>query len=284
LIDEPDLWLHPSGARFLRDELIKISENNYVVYSSHSIFMIDRSCINRHYIVEKEKEITQIKIANESNVVKEEVIYNALGFSFFESLKSKNILFEGWLDEKLFEKAMEKIPSQYSDLKAKFKDVGTCFGYGVNSLAQITPLLKLAGRVAWIISDNDVAAKSMKKDYIKNHGYGDWLTYEDVDPNLKVVTGEDFIKVSAIVDQLKKVQIDQGFAKGITEADFSAPKGRLDVVNKWLIDNGVTDGKLRSEILKKIKQNLFTDLKLTQIEDYYYEFLLKVGDRINQSA
>src|SRR5947208_3615912 len=41
LQDEPDTGLHPSGSRYLRDELIRISETNYVVFSTHSIFMID---------------------------------------------------------------------------------------------------------------------------------------------------------------------------------------------------------------------------------------------------
>jgi AAA ATPase domain len=35
LHDEPDVSLHPSGARYLRDELIKISASNYVVFSTH---------------------------------------------------------------------------------------------------------------------------------------------------------------------------------------------------------------------------------------------------------
>ena len=39
LIDEPEISLHPTGARYLRDELIRISKTNWVVYSTHSIFM-----------------------------------------------------------------------------------------------------------------------------------------------------------------------------------------------------------------------------------------------------
>src|SRR5206468_7778106 len=53
LIDEPDTSLHPSGTRFLRDELLRIAKTNYVAYSTHSIFMIDRDNIGRHIIVTK---------------------------------------------------------------------------------------------------------------------------------------------------------------------------------------------------------------------------------------
>ncbi len=283
LIDEPDSGLHPSGARFLRDELIKISKNNYVVYSSHSIFMIDRKNISRHLIVEKNKEITNIKTADESNIIKEEVIYNALGFSFFETLKEKNILFEGWRDEILFEKATQKIPSKYLDLKNNLKEIGTCYGYGVKSMAQITPLLKLANREAFIVSDNDKPAKDKKKEYEKNNGYGYWFTYEDIDSELKAITGEDFIKISIIIDILSKIKDEKGFDIEISESDFTDPKGRLYIIDKWLIDNGIAEKEDRKEIINNIKDEIFSDLKYTHIEEYYYDFLINTIKKINEA-
>ena len=48
LIDEPDTCLYPTSARFLRDELLNISKNSIVIYSTHSPFMIDTKCIKRH--------------------------------------------------------------------------------------------------------------------------------------------------------------------------------------------------------------------------------------------
>ena len=83
LIDEPDTSLHPTGARYLRDELIRISRTNHVVYSTHSIFMIDSGDIGRHLIVKKKGEVTSIESAKESNIAEEEVLYNALGHSVF---------------------------------------------------------------------------------------------------------------------------------------------------------------------------------------------------------
>jgi predicted ATP-dependent endonuclease of OLD family len=37
LLDEPETHLHPSGQKYLRNELLKISENNLVIYATHSI-------------------------------------------------------------------------------------------------------------------------------------------------------------------------------------------------------------------------------------------------------
>jgi hypothetical protein len=77
-------------------ELIEVLKKNYVVYSTHSIFMIDSNKIDRHYIVKKADENTVLHEANKSNFQDEEVLFKALGFSSFELLKSCNLLFEGW--------------------------------------------------------------------------------------------------------------------------------------------------------------------------------------------
>ena len=123
LHDEPEAGLHPSGARYLRDELIKIAEKNYVVYSTHSIFMIDKENVGRHLIVKKDKEITTAVKASSSTINDEEVVYNALGYSVFETLKPQNIIFEGWRDKKLFQVAValhKKSVLQRSNFKFGF--------------------------------------------------------------------------------------------------------------------------------------------------------------------
>lgn len=124
LIDEPEIGLHPKGAKYLLDEIIKISQDNYVVFSTHSIFMIDRNNIDRHIIVQKKGEITTLKNADNSNFQDEEVLYNALGYSAFEMLNEQNLLFEGWKDKHLFQVAMNRLPAKHKNLKAKFKDIG----------------------------------------------------------------------------------------------------------------------------------------------------------------
>jgi len=38
----------------MREELIKLSQFNTVLFATHSVFMIDREAIERHIIVKKE--------------------------------------------------------------------------------------------------------------------------------------------------------------------------------------------------------------------------------------
>lgn len=130
LDDEPDVGLHPSGARYLRDELVKVSDDNYVVYATHSIFMIDGDHLQRHLIVSKRNETTSIEDANESNFSKEEVIFRALGYSLFEQLSAANIVFEGWRDKRLFEVALAGTRAESKRLRKAFVDVGRCFARG----------------------------------------------------------------------------------------------------------------------------------------------------------
>lgn len=110
LLDEPESHLHPSGVRFMLQELIKAAANgNKVVFATHSIFMIDRDCYDRHVIVKKEKEQTIIQPSRQDRIgffMQEEVLYLALDINLskdFNSTNRYNFVFEGDGDARLFE-------------------------------------------------------------------------------------------------------------------------------------------------------------------------------------
>ena len=268
LIDEPDSGLHPSGARYLRDELIRISSKNQVVYSTHSIFMIDPGNIDRHYIVKKTDEITTIEQARDSNVADEEVLFNALGFSMFEVLKEKNIIFEGWRDKKLFLCALEKARA---DMKRIFKDVGLCHAKGVSHIKTITPMIELAKRACVIVSDSDDAAKEQQKQYKKIRGFGEWKTYQDIKPSLQQVTGEDFVKNAFIAAQVNLAIAGFGVAV-FKEADLPSCKGKLKAIAEWLGTNGLTDQQAKDAVAQT-KELIFANLLHKHIEVEYTEFI-----------
>ena len=109
LLDEPETHLHPSGVRFMLQELIKAAQNgNKVIFATHSIFMIDRDCYNRHVIVTKEKEQTNIRPSRRDRIgffMQEEVLYSALDINLnkdFDSTNRYNFVFEGNGDAMLF--------------------------------------------------------------------------------------------------------------------------------------------------------------------------------------
>jgi len=267
LIDEPEISLHPSGARYLREELIKISKTNYVVYSTHSIFMIDSGDISRHYIVKKKDEITTIESAKESNIKDEEVLYNALGHSVFAVLKEKNLIFEGWNDKHLFSVALQ---GATATLKTKCKDFGICHAKGVGTIKTITPMIELAQRECLIISDSDKPAKDQQKIYRQEKGFGEWKNYQDIDASIVATTGEDFVKNDFITKQVKVVLIDSSMP--VFDQATLSDKNKLASISKWLTDNGMTTDQAK-DTMTKIKNSIFENLKSQNIEDDYAKLL-----------
>lgn len=268
LIDEPEISLHPSGARYLRDELIRISGQNYVVYSTHSIFMIDSSDIGRHYIVKKKAEVTSLEKAETSNIAEEEVLLNALGYSAFELLKEKNLIFEGWKDKRLFQVAITTTSTTH---KRKYEGVGICHARGASSMKAITPIIELGKRSCLIVSDGDGPAISEQKRYKADKGYGTWLTYQEVDSTIRAITGEDFVKKALVVASVNTVLGGAGLP-AFTEAELPTDNNKLSLISTWLTANGMTAEQAKSTLIS-IKDRIFEDLQAKDIETEYTKLL-----------
>lgn len=279
LIDEPDIGLHISAQKYLRDELIKISEKNFVVYSTHSLFMIDENDISRHLIVKKKDEKTFTVEAKESNIFDEEVLYNAIEYSVFENLKQKNILFEGWRDKKLCRTALSRLPREHKDLRDAFKDVGFAHSKGVNFMRFITPILELANRDCFIMSDADDAAKRLQIKFNEEKMYGTWMRYDEILENTPEITAEDFIKKNVFVSLCKKIKRENPLLSELNETDFQDSQGVMYVLKKWVKIPSFDKDK-QKEITDSIKETVFSELKPSQIEDNYYNLLEKLKECI----
>jgi energy-coupling factor transporter ATP-binding protein EcfA2 len=279
LIDEPEIGLHPTGARYLMDELIDIAKNNYVVFSTHSIFMIDSKIINRHLIVKKEGEITDVEEASDSNIQDEEVIYKSLGYSIFMNLKQKNLIFEGWRDKRLFEVALSRVPAEYQDIK-RLKDLGHCFAHGVKQIKNITPLFQAGARKCLILSDSDTTAKEHQREYQKSKGFGLWKTYDDIVDGAVEITGEDFIKHSAFRTPIAEVAAERDIPE-LPIGDLEGANARMGILRRWLVNSNVEQQAI-SGLLENIKDKIFTDLKPSEIRPEYYTYLLAVALAVDQ--
>lgn len=264
LHDEPDAGLHPRGADYLMQELIKISETNYVLYSTHSIFMVDRKHIGRHLIVTKKGEISTAEEADESNFRDEEVLFNALGTSIFENLKTKNLVFEGWRDKRLFELFVAKSKS-VADIREILSSFGTCHVRGVKDVPNIVPLLELGGRDYAVVSDADAPGKEGKK---AHSGKGPWFTYDDLSPTFAAVTAEDFLSVAATISAVNHVAKECGMTERITETDFNPGLPKLKSIDGWFARNGQT-GEQKKRSVDAVKTCLFEDLKISTIASEY---------------
>lgn len=270
LIDEPEIGLHPTGARYLMDELIDIARNNYVVFSTHSIFMIDSKIVNRHLIIRKTNEITVAEEVSESNIQDEEVIYKSLGYSIFSNLKERNLIFEGWRDKKLFEIAISRVPAAYEDTKV-LRAIGRCFVRGVKQVENVTPLFEAGDRKCLILSDGDAMAREHQKRYQAERGYGLWKRYDEVLPGTGAITGEDFIKEDAfepaIAETANRYKVGE-----LPVADLNHPRGRITVLRGWLARAGVPNEEI-DKALDEIKGLVFDSLKNSDIKPDYFDYL-----------
>jgi hypothetical protein len=264
LVDEPEGGLHPSGARFLRDELLRTANTNYVVYSTHSTHMIDREKIERHLIITKSREQTLVEAAGDSNFFEEEVLFNALGASIFEQLKSKNILFEGWRDKRLFDIALK---GSSEAVRRRFKDIGVAHLKGVKTVKHVVPILELARRQCLVVTDDDPPAVAEQKDHARDRMHGAWRRYSELCGDRSVVTGEDFVSPAAFSRALKTLR-KANPALPLDEPEWEHPKGRLAGIRAWLGKAAFEPAQI-SEFLDAIKDSVFENLTAAEIQDTY---------------
>ena len=269
LIDEPEIGVHPKGQQFLSNEMIKIATQNIVLVSTHSIFMIDKEQIDRHILVKKEKEVTKIERVESSNIMDEEVVYKALGFSVFELLKPKNIIFEGWRDKRTFEMFIKSRRGLTIITKKDMQNIGLLHAVGVKDIARLANLCQNFGREYIIITDCDKPALEKQKDFKPKEK---WMTYKDIQ-NVQAITTEDFISKTLINKQVKQVlknyktddeiqileddkngymQIIEAKIKGILSSQFE-PKKVLNDIKDLICENTKAD-ELNEEYSTVVKE------------------------------
>lgn len=250
LFDEPDAFLYPTSARFLKEELLKISENSIVIYSTHSPFMIDNECIERHLVIERKDDISEIVLQGKSPFQEDELLKRAIGSHIFESIQSKNIIFEGYMDYKIF-----KMFCNTND----FKNCGIVYMGGIKDVDMITTMMMLTGKKFLIISDSDETSKNKKKDFEERFPEfkTNWIEYDIAGTEFKTI--EDFYSDKYVLNNLESEKFD------IKEYDNS--KACMVNINKIIKDkNKIKEFKNRlinnisKNDMKKDKYTIFMDI------------------------
>jgi hypothetical protein len=256
IIDEPDIALHPSGAVFLRKELMKISKTNKVVIATHSIFMIDKERIDRNIIVKKDSECTTMVSDYSASMLDEEVIFKALGYSLYDLLKEKNLVFEGWTDKSTFAKWIKSMEGKrkYSE----WQKIGLIHSIGSKDVGRVANDLENLERKYLIITDSDQPSIEAQKRF---SGQGTWITYKDLGYSIQE-TIEDFIEKNYVIESIKKTaQLDGlGYPTEIeNENNFNAMIKKCGVELRLSLDE-------QKSFAKKVKSEIFENLSVEKIE------------------
>ena len=260
LIDEPEIALNPGGARSLMHELINVGCSNTVVYSTHSIFMIDKNQVGRHIIIERKSEVTTAKRAEQSKIQDDQVLFAALGYSLFEVLKEKNIIFEGWKDKEIFRVLADATSKSDKEKKTILASIGLTYAEGVKDVKNVSNVLELANRGCLIISDADKPAEEKRKAYQKIGAWGKWVTLREIlGPESTVQTGEDLLTRASVIKKANKWRSTVPGLSALTEEHF-ADKTCLSSLSSWLDTSGIS-GEDKEKSLTDLKNALFENLK-----------------------
>ncbi len=263
IIDEADTGLHPTGIKYLAKELKKIGEKNLVLTSTHSIFMIDKNLVQRHLIVDRNKEVTKVSRANSSNIKDEEVIFKALGYSLFELLKPVNILFEGWRDKHLLETFLRSARGKVLLKGLDSDNLGFLHAAGVKDIERIAITCENFGRKYVVISDSDNPAKERQKVF---KGQGEWVCYTDID-GVTSETTEDFMDTK-IINRCVKHALTQFELNLEVHISNACSTGKLEGVASILRKNKLDKDTIK-QVLNAAKDKLSHTAKATNLNESY---------------
>jgi len=295
LLDEPESHLHPSGVRYMLKQLIKISQNNLVIYATHSIFLIDRENFDRHIILKKEKENTNIipsKLGRIGYLLQEELLYNALDTNpsaDFNSFSKFNFIFEGDGDAVLFDCFYDKILSNDGKRPFKLKETSFFQGGKCSDIKKYFAHKPLIMGVKWIfILDKDSPANDLKtfiegkfKDQLNNEIFV--FQYDSKDKNCKVTDLEDLLPIDFILDlyfdqlppTVSKEEI-QDLTKNLSFQEFNNL-----IIDKYFSENkDLFKGELKVALNKKIKQ-VCEKISKNDFESTFPIYFNWVSDMVN---
>lgn len=108
LIDEPETHLHPKAQEFFLEELIEISKsnNNIVLFATHSNYFIDKNHLERNYKVLKNGDFTELKKFDEKKSSYASVnydVFNIISNDYHNELYSIAQDLSGETDSKKFD-------------------------------------------------------------------------------------------------------------------------------------------------------------------------------------
>lgn len=173
LLDEPEIHLHPSGQKYLRDELLEIARNNLVMYATHSVYMVDTKNIDRHFSIKKSKGRTVSLQIEKDNPYREEVLYQALGTSVLELIEPNVLIFEGKTDRDIFEMYTRKLKTDLKPPKVSLISADGC-----KTIRKYTKFFNTKLVKGYVLTDSDDEGVQEKNAILKETGYTADNTFE----------------------------------------------------------------------------------------------------------
>jgi len=169
LFDEPGLHLHPGGQKDILKQINLLAENNQIVYSTHSIFTLDKRYPDRIKLIRKEYDknkypLTRIKNKIEDeDILKDSLLREVLGYSITDvsPISDINLLVEGVFDRGLLQICSRKYYSEYSE-GINLNEIAIIACHGASDVSKNAKHLDANGLFCLCLYDSDSAGKSSR--------------------------------------------------------------------------------------------------------------------------
>ena len=274
LIDEPEVHLHPSGIRDLKNELLKIGKENFVFIATHSPFLIDRDNKKRNIIIKKNNRAVTEKreIEGHESCIDDEVLREAFGLEVYRDLLNPHsILVEGGSDKVILQKVFEE---------KKIKDFGITNGHGSN-IDTLASKLNDSDISVLVILDDDKNGKKYKKNIIQ---IGKYYSIKNVF-TIRDLVGE-IVNEGTIEDTLGKGFIESKF-KTFYKVNFNKDcsmsleeeKPFINQIKAFLSKNDQYTDDVLESFKKKVSEEFnFPKTEVTQKSNF--PLLYSLADKI----
>lgn len=276
LIDEPEVNLHPSSIQFLRDELLKISQDNYLIVASHSIFMIDKKDLDRHIKVFKNIDGTKIEEISKDNPFAEEVIYRSLGTSIYEIIEPYILVFEGSIDKEIYDAFILKFGDEIAPPRLK-----TISATGVNEIRKYLKFFNQKTVTGIVLVDSDVDGRKVLRAIKENDKGFEKSSFEILD----IV---DLKKTEATLEDLFPIEIIKEAYFEIYDSELGEIKEEISII-KYIKDfksaNGINEdydlGHLKILLSKKILGNMVKSKEeIKEKYPLYFKFFQELNKKV----
>lgn len=262
--DQPGDSLHPGGQIELRKRFREIVEQNQVIYSTHSPFLVDRNNWKSVQVLErKHPDLSVIREPTEVDIKNDKLLRASLGFTIADigEANDKNIVFEGYWDKSILKYFVREINRLNGVPVLDLNQVSLLDSEGASKLKARVEELVESGLNAIGIYDYDAETQRQRGRGSQNLR-GRLLSLKTMS-NSKAHTGEDFIPSGVYNKFLKGARglfsntvKYQNFENHFE--DLSESPGRLKKLKDYLDGEGI---KLDKETKVEMWSGISHDLK-----------------------
>ena len=275
ILDEPEVHLHPSGEKYLRDELLNISRKNLVLIATHSVFIVDKDSLDRHYSVEKVGVETSVHQIERDNPFREEVLYEALGTSILEHVENKVLLFEGKTDRDIFDLYKKKFKKD-----VKIPNISLISADGVENIIKYTKFFNNKLVAGFVLVDSDSDGVAQKEKILNEDTYDKNNTFEinDIFNTKKQSTLEDLFNKTYLLEAFSEVF--EGMSVTLDDK-----KPYLEQIEQHCKDNNkYINKKTYQEKEKEFKKIFFKKISKLKMDDLkkenYHKFFEQMQKKL----